>query len=346
MSSPAEEEKQEIAAALTALGLLAAGDRLSLTALGGGVSCDVWRADLVSGSLCVKRALPKLRVEADWRAPAERAASEVEWLRLVALIEPDWVPRVLGEDRARHLFVMEFLPPQSHPVWKAQLFEGVIDVAFAVQVGSTLARIHASTALRPDIAARFANREQFHALRIDPYLLHAARKHSDVAPNIRDIADGIEGARIALMHGDVSPKNILCGPNGPVFLDAETTSYGDPAFDLAFCLNHLLLKCVWHPQWTPAYLDAFSALRASYLAGVNWEHASSIEARATRILPALLLARVDGKSPVEYLEAENDRTLVREFALEMLRGRPQNLEQISSLWLQAMEFRLKSGGSL
>ena len=31
-------------------------------------------------------------------------------------------------------------------------------------------------------------------------------------------------------------------------------------FDLAFCINHLLLKCVWHPQYTEQYLASFRAL--------------------------------------------------------------------------------------
>jgi aminoglycoside phosphotransferase (APT) family kinase protein len=340
---PADEERQEIATALKALGLQLPGEALSLTALGGGVSCDVWRADLVSHSVCVKRALPKLRVEADWHAPAERAASEVEWLRLVALIEPDWVPRVLGEDREQHLFVMEYLPPQTHPVWKTRLSEGTVDAPFAAKVGAALARIHAATALRPDIAARFANREQFHALRIDPYLLYAAGKRPEVADTIRDIADGIETARIALMHGDVSPKNILCGPKGPVFLDAETTSYGDPAFDLAFCLNHLLLKCVWRPQWTQAYLEAYSALRSSYLSGVNWEDASLLEVRAARILPALLLARVDGKSPVEYLTSGDDTAFVREAAVAMLHRPPGDLSDVVALWRSAVSASARFG---
>ena len=322
------------------MGLLAPGEPLTLTALGGGVSCDVWRADLVGGTVCASScALSKLRVEADWRAPAERATSEVEWLRLVALIEPDLAPRVLDEDRERHLFVMEYLPPRSHPVWKALLSEGTADIAFAAKVGTALSRIHAATALRPDIAARFANREQFHALRVDPYLLYAAGKHPEVADTIRDIADGIESARIALMHGDVSPKNILCGPTGPEILDAETTSYGDPAFDLAFCLNHLLLKCVWHPQWTQAKQEAFAALQSSYLQGVNWEDASSLGARAARILPALLLARVDGKSPVEYLVTENDKMFVRQTALALLRASSVQLDRVTLFWTNAIGSR-------
>ncbi len=107
----------------------------------------------------------------------------------------------------------------------------------------------------------------------------------------------------ALVHGDVSPKNILSRSRGPVFLDAECAWWGDPAFDLAFCLNHLMLKCLWVPAARAALLESFEAMTAAYLPLVAWEPAAALEKRAAHLLPALFLARVDGKSPVEYLTA-------------------------------------------
>ena len=338
----AQAERDDIVQAVADLGLLRRGQRISPVALGGGVSCDVYRVDLESGPVCVKRALPRLRVKDEWIAPAERAASEVAWFRLVSRIDPASVPRVLAEDRRRHLFVMEYLPPQTHPVWKTELARGIVDSDFASKVGTMLARIHAATAGLPDIAALFSNSAQFHTLRIEPYLLFTAEKHPDVATAIRRMASEIEGARIALMHGDVSPKNILCGPEGPVFLDAETTCYGDPAFDLAFCLNHLLLKCVWHPGWTAAYLSAFKALKESYFARASWEDTSALEARTARLLPALLLARIDGKSPVEYLTREGDRSFVRQNALALLAERGGDLDVLRAQWNCAMAAKGKT----
>jgi 5-methylthioribose kinase len=326
------EEFSEIARALSGMGLIGDGEQFAISRLSGGVSCDVYRVSLDRGNVCVKRALPKLRVDADWRAPPERSATEVAWIRLAADINPDWVPKILGEDRARHLFVMEFLPPQQYPVWKFELAAGRVDARFAAKVGEALARIQAATAGRPDVAQRFANDEQFYALRLEPYLLHTANKHPDVAPRIRAIADGVAKARIALMQGDISPKNILCGPKGPVFLDAETACYGDPAFDLAFCLNHLLLKCVWHPENTEAYLKSFEALKQSYLAGAVWEPAEPLERRTASILSALLLARIDGKSPVEYLTREEDKDLVRRRANLLLMRERLSLSDVVALW--------------
>jgi aminoglycoside phosphotransferase (APT) family kinase protein len=328
---------EEIAAALGEMGLVRPGEELALQSLSGGVSCDVFAVRLGGRLFCLKRALDKLRVAADWRAPAARAQAEVAWLRLVAAIDPDWVPQVIGEDRARHLFVMAFLPPERYPVWKSLLAAGIADAEFAAATGAALARIHAATAGRADIAAAFANDAQFHALRIEPYLLHTADRNSDVADAIRALADDVAAARIALMHGDVSPKNILCGPKGPVFLDAECACYGDPAFDLAFCLNHLLLKAVWHREFSNDYAAAFAALRRGYFAHVDWEDRTALDRRAARLLAALLLARIDGKSPVEYLTQEPDKTFVRTQAKAFLAHPPAGLGALAVEWFDAVQ---------
>jgi len=309
----------DIKAALRDMGF---GPVLRMEQLGGGVSCDVFAVDLPDRRICVKRALAKLRVEADWRAPAERAEAEVAWIRLVAGIDSAWVPAILGQDPARHVFAMEFLP---FPVWKSELAEGRIDPSFAAKVGRALARIHAE----PVAAERFANDAQFHALRIEPYLLYTAGRHPDVAPRIRAIAAGVASARIALMHGDVSPKNILCAPHGPVFLDAECACYGDPAFDLAFCLNHLLLKAVWHRKDADALFEAFAVLKNAYSPDAD------LDCRAAALLSAFLLARIDGKSPVEYLTDEREKGFVRARAKEFL-AREMSLDELPERFRSAI----------
>jgi aminoglycoside phosphotransferase (APT) family kinase protein len=335
MSAPAQDF-HDVAAALSGMGLIGDGEQFTIGKLAGGVSCDVFLADVKRRPpVVVKRALPRLRVTALWEAPPERAATEVAWLRLVAGIEPKWVPKVLGEDRARHLFAMEYLPPETYPVWKAELAAGRVDLDFARSVGTALARIHGATAGKADVAAAFANDAQFLALRLEPYLLFTADRHPLIAPAIRGEAARIAAARIALMQGDISPKNILCGPDGPVFLDAETACFGDPAFDLAFYLNHFLLKAVWHPEWTFDYARAFQAMKEAYLAGADWEPAAAIDQRTARLLPMLFLARVDGKSPVEYLTDEGDTAFVRAAALQMIVEPPFNLDVLAESYFPA-----------
>ena len=322
----------ELQAALARLGLIDAHAPASFTPLPGGVSSDIWRVDRAPGPICVKRALPKLKVAADWRAPVERNAYEVAWMRTAGAIVPDAVPRVLGHDADAGLFAMEFLDPARYRLWKSELREGRADADFAAEVGRRLAAIHAGTADNPEIAARFATDAIFHAIRLEPYLEATARAHPDLANALTSLVATTARTKKALVHGDVSPKNIMVGPKGPVFLDAECAWYGDPAFDLGFCLNHLLLKCVWVPAAAQRFLRCLDALAKGYRAGVTWEPAEAVIARTSRLLPGLLLARIDGKSPVEYITMDDDKNSVRRVARRLLQFPADQLEAVMQAW--------------
>ena len=323
---------REIVALLLRSGLLAAEEEPRATALAGGVSSDIWRVDLAGGTVCVKRALPRLKVVAEWRAPVDRNAYEVAWLEIAGSIVPEGVPRVLARDPTAGVFVMEYLDPARYRVWKEVLRQGAVDGGSVQAVAERLVRIHAATAGDAVIAQRFATDAIFHAIRLEPYLTATARKHPDLAAVLLDVVDTTTRTKRALVHGDVSPKNILLGPAGPVFLDAECAWYGDPAFDLAFCLNHLLLKCLWTPSASTRFLAAFALFAAAYQSGVTWEPPGDIEARTARLLPALFLARVDGKSPVEYIVDEAQKDRVRRVARALLQRPRTTLEDLRRVW--------------
>lgn len=307
------------------------------TALTGGVSSDIWRVDLPTGrSVCIKRALAQLKVAAVWHAPTSRNAYEWEWLKFAQAHVPQAVPVPLAHDPEAGLFAMEFLDPRQHPVWKQQLMQGQVDAGAAAAVGTLVATVHAASAGDTAVAARFATDENFYALRLEPYLVATAAKHPDLAGNILAISAHTARTRRALVHGDVSPKNILVGPHGPILLDAECAWYGDPAFDIAFCLNHLLLKCLVHPPLRAAYLKAFAALASAYFERVSWEPAQALQSRAAALLPALLLARLDGKSPVEYLPSDGTRRLAREAIAPLIAASPTELAQVAAHWDAAL----------
>jgi len=333
------DEIEPIRIALVRMGLIESSFHPVMTPLAGGVSSIILRVDRPGEeALCVKRALARLKVAAEWRAPVERNHAEAEWLRAVGQIAPSCVPAVLGEDRAAGLFVMPYLAHGRYPVWKELLREGRVHPEFAEQVGATLAAIHAATAGDALIAARFKNDAIFQAIRLEPYLLATGEAHPDLAPALGALARATASTHRALIHGDVSPKNILVGSRGPVFIDAECACYGDPAFDLAFCLNHLLLKCLWRPQHVTDYLGMFDRLTERYFARANWEPFPELTRRVAHLLPALMLARIDGKSPVEYLTEEPDREQVRAFAMPLIREPVSQLAPIRAGW--AREFGL------
>jgi aminoglycoside phosphotransferase (APT) family kinase protein len=332
----AEPPPQAMLDALRRMALLRPGQPAGGVALTGGVSSDIWRIDLPDGPICVKRALAKLRVAADWQAPVARNLYEARWMRRAALAVPDAVPALLGQDEAAGMLAMAYLPPAANPLWKARLHAGDADPGFASRVGGVLAAIHSATAADPAVPPAFPTDEIFFAIRLEPYLLAAAAAHPDRAAALRALVDVTAATRRALVHGDASPKNILCGPRGPVLLDAECAWWGDPAFDLAFCLNHLLLKCLWTPTATDGFLRCYAALAGAYLAGVDWEAPAALEARAARLLPGLLLARVDGKSPVEYITTQAGRDLVRRVARHLLAAPVERLGDVGAAWQQEL----------
>ncbi|MGE0419307.1 MAG: phosphotransferase family protein [Acetobacteraceae bacterium] len=331
-----ETPPPEILDALRRMALLAPGVGATGERLTGGVSSDIWRIALPTGPVCIKRALAKLRVAADWRAPVERNVYEARWMQRANAAVPGSAPAMLGQDAETGALAMAFLPPSDHPLWKAQLRDGHADPRFAAAVAGTLARIHATTAADPTVAAEFPTDDIFYDIRLEPYLVATGRAHPDLAARFQTLVATTQANKRALVHGDVSPKNILAGPNGPIFLDAECAWWGDPAFDLAFCLNHLLLKCLWTPHARDGFLACFDAMVATYCAGIDWEPADALEARAAALLPGLFLARVDGKSPVEYITDNVDRDRVRRIARPLLLTPPDQLAIIRQAWTREL----------
>ena len=321
----------QLAAQLRSAGLLAAEEPTIATALAGGVSSQIWKLESRNGPFCVKRALAKLNVADEWTAPISRNIYERDWYATMAQRCPTIAPRILGFG-ADNWFAMEYFPPASSPLWKTELLAGRVSGEFARLVGAALAASHRVTAGDPALRDHFATDSLFTQLRLDPYLLHASRLHADLAVQLEQLCRRSLATKLTLVHGDVSPKNILATPGGPVFLDAECAWYGDPAFDLAFCLNHLLLKRIAIPGAATALTAAFDSFAAAYFAGVDWEPPAQLEGRAATLLPALMLARVDGKSPVEYITAEADRSRVRQVAREGLLSPRHRVSKVRALW--------------
>lgn len=326
------KDEDELVLALCRLGLLEKGEKPKMDVLAGGVSSDISKVETRTRTICVKRALAKLKVAADWFAPIERNAYEAAWMREAASIVPEAVPELLGQDAESGVLAMAYLPPERYSLWKDQLRQGRAEPAVAADVGDRLVRIHSAAAKTPDLNERFATDDIFYDIRLEPYLVATAKAHPDCAAALAHLVETTRNTKRTLVHGDVSPKNILIGEAGPVFLDAECAWYGDPAFDLAFCLNHLFLKCVWVPAAEPAFLACYDALAERYLAGVDWESPDDLEARTAALLPGLMLGRVDGKSPVEYLTEESDKNRVRAFAVQGLQAPAKRLAELRAGW--------------
>jgi 5-methylthioribose kinase len=317
---------------LSNLSLAQEGENITVTALTGGVSSNIFQITTKDAQYCLKQALPQLKVAKQWLAPVDRVFAEIAWLQTAAMIAPEAVPHVLGVDQESKSFVMQHLGVE-YLNWKSELLAGRVAATAASQLGKTLGRIHFKTALNDEIAKRFANDGTFYAIRLEPYLEEAARQHPDLSSRLKALIERTQHNPKVLVHGDVSPKNIMLGPLGPVILDAECAWYGDPAFDVAFCLNHFFLKAAHMPNVAAALLQNAQDFLKAYLQEVTWEPVPELEYRIASLLPGLMLARVDGKSPVEYLAVERG-ALVRTLAIEFLKQDKISFSMIDRRWAQ------------
>lgn len=326
------EDKAALAAVLRQMGLAEPGEEPVAAPLTGGVSSMILRIDLKSGSYCLKQSLAKLKVAKDWFAPRDRVFAEAAYLAKAAAILPGCVPRVFAVDDVNGAFVMEYLDMVRYVNWKDELLGGVVRKGFARKVAAALVAIHNGTADDPHVANQFALNETFMAIRLEPYLVETARNHPAFAARLHELVDRTYTTRRVLVHGDVSPKNILISPDErPVLLDAECCWFGDPAFDVVFLSNHFLLKTAHIPERGRDYLGELRDMLSTYFSTVAWEDPEILERRVAQLLPGMILGRVDGKSPAEYLTgAQRDK--VREKALALFDMQCVSVQPIIDFW--------------
>jgi 5-methylthioribose kinase len=205
-------------------------------------------------------------------------------------------------------------------MWKERLLAGRVDPGVARSLGRLLGTAHRLSAGDTDLRERFGDKTPFDQLRVDPYHRTVAERHPDLAGAVRAEAERVLGVDRTLVHGDFSPKNVLVG-EALWLLDFEVAHWGDPAFDTAFMLNHLHIKAVHLPARREALLEAVEAFWEAYSAASGW----AIERDTVRELAVLMLARVDGKSPVEYTDRGTEDVL-RTVASRALREDVTTLE--------------------
>jgi Ser/Thr protein kinase RdoA (MazF antagonist) len=274
----------------------------------------------------LKQALGKLRVEQEWLADRSRILRESAALRkLAAHLPVGSLPEVLLEDRDNFIFAMSAAPAAS-VCWKDLLLAGEIRVETAERVGELLA-LMASVSWRATMwESEFGDQTVFDQLRIDPYYRATARRHPDIAPAAARLIEESAARRVSLVHGDWSPKNFLVDGARVMAIDFEVIHFGDPAFDSAFLLNHLVLKSFHRPQWADLYARAAAGFWRKYLAGVPRE--AWIEPATLQHLGWLMLARVDGKSPAEYLRDPGVQDRVRRFARDLIVSPPNSVAEV------------------
>jgi len=321
-------------------GELEPDETIRVTELSGGVSNEVllverWRGD----RFVLKQAREQLRVKDEWKCDVRRIWREIDVLRLCGEILREsnigaemgmtaTVPDILFEDCDNYCYAMTAAPPE-HVTWKQQLLGGNVDERMGVVVGQLLGVLHASTWKSQNAAALLDDRSYFDALRIDPYYRRIAEVHPALRDQIQELIDSALSIQLALTHGDFSPKNLLISTRQIMLIDFEVGHFGDPAFDNGFCLSHLMLKGLaagfagdGFRVLAQALWKAYAGVVQSVSTKAEWQ---ALGERTILNLAACLLARVDGKSQVDYLNADQ-RSNARSLAFTLFRDRPTEVE--------------------
>ena len=308
-------------------GLFESGREVKIRELGGGVSNIVLLVEADGLRWVVKQSLGKLRVEADWRSSRERIFREADSIEALGpVLGESALPAIIHRD-PDHYFIIMTAAPVGSRMWKKLLLEGQVDLQVARWAGTSLKQLGISAAGKEFVRERFEDCTVFDELRLDPYYRTKAARHPDLREKFdRLIAETLE-IRTGLVHGDYSPKNMLV-QDGKIFLiDFEVIHWGDPTFDTGFFLNHLFLKSFYQPRFARQYFAAIGEFWKGFVEdGVP--RARELQEMTIRHLGCLMLARIDGKSPAEYIRDEATRNRVRNVATRIILEEPENLVDV------------------
>jgi len=329
------EQPEALEHYLRAVGRIDPDERVAVEILAGGVSNKTVRVGRASGERWVlKQALPKLRVEADWFADPERIRREALGIGHLSALLPGHIPALIFEDPAHHLLAMAAVP-EPHEVWKQVLMQGDGTVEQAGAFGELLATIHAGAwRQREALQPVFRDRGYFESLRLEAYYAYAAEQCPDATDFLHGLIETTRGRSSTLVHGDYSPKNILVHDDRLILLDHEVIHWGDPAFDVGFSLTHLLSKAHHLSAHRTAMRRLAEAHWSRYHQGVrDMPWVSELQPHAVRHTLGCLLARVDGRSPLEYLTAEQ-RAAQRRAVLGLIEQPPDDVPALIDVFLE------------
>lgn len=326
---------QEIITTLLRKKNLIAGSEIQFTPLKGGVSSDIFLVSDGENSVVVKQALSKLNVEDDWYADISRNDNEQKFLQFLNRVKPEATPKLLYSNSEHSFFVMEFLD-EGFQNWKNQMLNGVFDPQIAEKSAELLAMIHQKSWESNDLRKEFNKANNFYELRTEPYLVTTGERHPDLQDFFFDEIERLKTHQESIVHGDFSPKNIMAKNDRVVLLDHEVAWFGDPAFDLAFFMNHLYLKMIYHFKKTGDIQDLTTIAWETYFDIMGVKKREQMELRTIRLLLMLMLARIDGKSPVEYLENDQQK-FVRSFVKKHLSAGRFSQVEINKDWKEELK---------
>ena len=286
--------------------VIAPDEPAEVEVLTGGVSNIVLAITTINKKMVLKQALAELMVAQKWEADQRRAIVEAHAIELFHKLSPQQVPDLLFLDPERFVLILERVPVGSS-VWKTDLLNGDIDPNVGSVLGTTLANWHNFGEENEKARVQFMEDSLFEQLRIDPFYRFVAGKNELLNPVIGRLIDELENHKTTIVHGDFSPKNIMVGLDNQVYiLDFEVTHVGNPIFDPAFLLAHLLCKAFRTDDMNEK--EMLSECANQFIS--SYELSRPIAPSLSLHTALIALARVEGKSPVGYLDSSKQNALV------------------------------------
>lgn len=339
------EDFQALRSYLAERGHVLPGDAISLERLAGGVSNRTIKVGWADGhGWVLKQALKKLRVPVDWFSDPARIEVESRALRWLNDAAPEGAtPRFVFDDPPNHLMAMEAIPA-DHQNWKALLLAGVILPHHFEQFGRLLGAIHLKSS-QPDaqeVCRAFSDTTYFESLRLEPYYLYTASQVPRAGNFLLGLVAETRSRKDCLVHGDYSPKNVLIYRDKLILLDYEVFHFGEPAFDVGFAMAHFLSKLHHSPKDRMRLAEQairFVQVYRTQVASLPW--AASLEPRLVRHALGCSLARVAGKSQLEYLDPQ-EIARQRDVVVNLIADPPTSIEALISQFQQKIETYAKN----
>ena len=296
--------------------------------LEGGVSSDVYKVQTNSKTYCIKRSLPKLRVMKEWFADTKRLRYEYLWLKHCKKIIPNSIPNIYQFSTKQNFLILEYLSEKNYTTLKSKLLKKDIDIYVINKISKNLFKIH-NKSTGKFVKKKFINNSKnFYDLRLDAYFNEVGRVYPHLKKIIKNIIKNYKKYSSTLVHGDFSPKNILIFNKNIKYIDAETCNFGDPVFDVVYFGNHLLLKSIHIPDKKNKFIQSYENFFNTYLKSIKLSQRKNFIDRCITMVPIMLLARIDGKSPVEYITKKNIKNKIRLLSFNLINDPPKSLEYL------------------
>lgn len=330
------EDNSSLIVYLRGLKRIGPAEECSIELLTGGVSNKTVLLTRESGDQWViKQALDKLRVKEDWYCDVERIIIEYKGMKWFSEALPKGaVPQPVFFDEKNHVFCMTAVL-KPHENLKQLILHGDVRIELFRKLGHLLGTVQNAGRNSQEAISLFHDRQFFKDLRIEPYYQFTATQIPVTRTFYQSLIDRTLKVTETISHGDFSPKNVLVRDNDVVLLDFEVTHYGDSTFDVGFFLCQVFCFANHLQNVRQGMKNAALGFWNSYLETIGTVD-SETEQRAVDHTIGCLMARVKGRSPVDFLtEGEQGRQI--RIALESINEKISRIPELIEKFITNIE---------